>query len=98
VRALTLYPRAWHDLAHCRPRTAGCPAGEDARLDAAAASFRTPADARAHVAVGDALDQGGISLDDFPKSLRNYVFMWSGMPFGEPEAACIQARAGRTPR
>jgi len=79
-------------MAYCRPGAGGCPSSGSARLDAAAAAFKTPADIRVHEALRRAIEQGGISRDDFPRSLRNHVFMWSGIPLYEPAAACNSAR------
>jgi len=92
VTALTNYTQAWYAMAYCRAGVGGCPNSSNDRLDAAAAAFKTPADVRVHQALRDAIEQGGVSRDDFPRLLRNHVFMWSGVPFGEPEAACITAR------
>jgi hypothetical protein len=95
VTALTNYTQAWYELAHCRPGVGDCPRTIVDRLEAAAAAFKTPADIRVHEELRKAIDQGGIGRDDFPKSLRNFVFLWSGMPFREPEAACIVARLAK---
>jgi hypothetical protein len=95
VTALTNYTQAWYEKAYCRPGVGDCPRTSDDRLDAAAAAFKSPADIRVHEALRKAIAQGGIGRDDFPKSLRRYVFLWSGMPFGEPEAACIVARLAK---
>jgi len=89
VQALTDYTHAWKALAFCKAGVDGCPARSDDRLDAPAAAFKSPADIRVHQALREAVDQGGLSKEDFPSSIRQNVFMWSGMPFGEPEAACI---------
>ena len=92
VVALTNYTQAWKSLAFCKAGVDGCPASSDDRLDAAAAAFKSPADIRVHQALREAVDQGGLSKDYFPGALRYNVFMWSGMPFGEPQAACVAAR------
>jgi hypothetical protein len=84
VEALTKYINAWSEMAGCR--NSFC--GDDKKLDAAAAAFKTPADARVKATLREAFDKGGITKDDFPKAVRNNVYMFSGMPFGEPEQAC----------
>jgi hypothetical protein len=71
--------------------------GDEKKIDAAAAAFHTPADVRVHEAMREAIWQGGITKDDFPKTVRSNVFMWSGMPFGEP-AACVAARSAENRR
>jgi hypothetical protein len=98
VEALTNYTQAWKAMAFCKGGVDGCPASSDERLDAAAEAFKSPADARVKEALREAIDQGGLSKDDFPISIRNNVFMWTGMPFGEPEAACIAARKAKAHR
>jgi hypothetical protein len=92
VAALSSYTKAWSDMAFCKPGVGGCASSRDERLDAAAAAFRTPADVNVHKALSEAIDQGGISREDFPSAIRQYVFMWSGIPPDEPEAACLVAR------
>lgn len=93
IAALSRYTNAWFKMAHCTPGVGACPSGSFSdRLDAAAAAFKTPADVHVHQALRKAIEQGGITPEDFPSAIRNYVFMWSGMPFGEPKAACIIAR------
>jgi hypothetical protein len=99
VAALTRYTTAWDKMARCTPGVGGCPSGSVSdRLDAAAAAFKTPADVHVHEALRKAIDQGGITPEDFPSSIRNYVFLWSGRPFGEPKAACIIARQSQSQR
>jgi hypothetical protein len=97
VAALTNYVQAWHAMAECRPGVGGCPKSAGDRLDTAAEAFKTPLDIRVHQAARAAIEQGGISLDDFPRSLRNYVFLWTGPPPSEPAAACIAARQANRP-
>jgi len=92
VQALTNYTQAWKALAFCKAGVDGCPASSNDRLDAAAAAFKSPADVSVQQALREAVDQGGLSKEDFPGSIRQNVFMWSGMPFGEPKAACIASR------
>jgi hypothetical protein len=98
VAALTNYTEAWFAKAHCKPGVDGCSASASDRLDAAAAAFKTAADVNVHRALRKAIDQGGISREDFPSAIRNNVFMWSGMPFGEPRAACIVTRQAQQQR
>ena len=75
---------------------AGCKSGvcngDDKKLDAAAAAFQTPADVRVREELQGAFEQGGITRDDFPKAIRTHVLMFSGIPFGPPEAACMAGR------
>ena len=92
VTALTDYTQAWYATAYCKPGVDSCPKSSDDRLDVAAVAFKTPLDIRAHEALRAAIDQGGISIDDFPRSLRTYVFLWIGAPAGEPQAACFATR------
>jgi hypothetical protein len=73
VRALTAYATAWAEMAGCKNGTCF---GGDARLDAAAAAFRTPADERVREALGEAFQQGGVTRDDFPASVRSWVLMF----------------------
>jgi hypothetical protein len=89
VEALTNYTNAWATMAGCK---LGICNGDDKKRDAAAAAFKTPADERVHSSLREAFEQGGITRDDFPKAIRTHVLMWSGMPFGEPEAACMAGR------
>ena len=95
VSAATNYTNAWGEMAGCK---FGACSGDDKKLDAAAAAFQTPADVRVHQEMREAFEQGGIGKDDFPKSVRNNVFMWTGMPFGGPQAACILARQAEKQR
>jgi hypothetical protein len=92
VEALSNYVKAWSDMAFCKPGVGGCPASSDERLDSAAAAFKTPADANVHKALREAIGEGGISREDFPNAIRRHVFLWSGSPPDEPEAACLVAR------
>jgi hypothetical protein len=96
VEALTRYVNAWAAMAGCK---SGLCNGSDKQLDAAAAAFNSPADIHVHEALRDAINKGGISKDDFPKTIRNDVFMFSGMPlpFGE-EAACAGGRRAENSR
>jgi hypothetical protein len=93
VAALSSYVKAWSDMAFCKPGVGGCPSSSDERLDTAAATFKTPADANMRKALREAIGQGGISREDFPSAIRRHVFMISGSsPPDEPEAACLVAR------
>jgi hypothetical protein len=92
VAALSSYAKAWSDMAFCKPGVGDCPSSRDERLGAAAAAFNTPADDNVHQALREAIGQGGISQEDFPSAIRQFVFAWSGSPPDEPEAACLVAR------
>lgn len=92
VAALSNYVTAWYNMAFCKSGVGGCPSSSDERLDTAAAAFKTSADINVHKALREAIDQGGISRDDFPSAIRRHAFMWSGSPPDEPEAACLLAR------
>lgn len=97
IEAMTNYTKAWLAKFHCTPGADGCPKSEDDRIEAARAAFHTPADIRVHQTLHEAVDQGGLSREDFPSSIRPNVFMWSGMPF-EPQAACVIARQAKNRR
>jgi hypothetical protein len=94
VTAIKNYVNAWHAMAYCKAGVNGCPKSDDARLEAAAAAFKTPADIRVHKAWKDAIDQGGIWFDDFPASMREEIFLFTGAPF-EDAAACGQTESAR---
>ena len=98
VEALTNYTQAWKAMAFCKGGADGCPASSDARLDAAAAAFKSPADVRVQQALREAVDQGGIAREDFPGAIRPNIFMWTGSPPDEPEAACLIARKAEARR
>jgi hypothetical protein len=93
VAALSNYVTAWLDMAFCQPGSAGCPSSSDERLDTAAAAFKTPADLNMHKVLHEAIQQGGISREDFPAAIRRHVFQMSGAPPTEPKAACHAARS-----
>ncbi|MGY4472867.1 hypothetical protein [Bradyrhizobium sp. USDA 3364] len=93
VEALSNYTNAWHALAWCTSGVNGCPRTLDESLDAAAATFQTPADLNLHQAVRDAVEIGGIYRSDFPESIRHFVFQWgNASPPDEPKEACLVAR------
>jgi hypothetical protein len=92
VAAVTNYTKAWQAKFNCKLGVDGCPTNADDRLDYAAALFKTPADINVHKHLLEAYEQGGITKADFPVSIGRYAFLWSGMPFGEPKAACMIAR------
>ena len=96
VAALTGYTNAWFVMAHCKPGVDGCGKTVSDRLDAAAAAFKTPADVNVHRALREAVNKGGLAREDFPSAIRDNVFMWSGMPFGEPSDACVRSRQAKT--
>jgi hypothetical protein len=98
VSAVTNYIGAWKAMAFCKPGVDGCPSRSDERLDAAAAAFKSPADIRVHKELAEAYEQGGITKADFPSSIRSNAFMWTGLPFGEPQAACVSAREAENRR
>jgi hypothetical protein len=89
VAAVTNYIKAWGDMAGCT--FARCN-GDDARIDAAAAAFKTPADVRVHNALREAYEEGGITAGDFPKFIGGNAFLFTGPPFGGPQAACMPAQ------
>lgn len=92
VVALSNYIKAWQDMAYCRSGINGCPRSYDARLDAAAAAFKTPADINVHNALREAINEGGISEKDFPDSIQPDVFMWTGRPFRMTDTVCAGAQ------
>ena len=89
IAAVTNYTSAWQAMAGCK---FGVCNGYEAQIDQAAAAFQTPADKRIHQELAEAFGQGGIGKEDFPKAVRSNVFMWTGLPFGEPQA-CTTRRA-----
>jgi len=94
VEALTKYTSAWSEMAGCR--NGFC--GDDKKLDAAAAAFHTPADVRVHETLREAFEKGGIGKDDFPKAVRDDVYVFTRMPFGEPDPVCGGGRRAETLR
>jgi hypothetical protein len=96
IAALSNYTQAWYDLAFCKPGAGECPRNADQRLEAANASFKTPADANVQKALREALGQGGISMDDFPSALRRYIFLSEAVGmfgvFGSSTRACHAPR------
>jgi hypothetical protein len=92
VAAVTGYIEAWRIKFNCRPGVDGCPKNEDARIETAAAAFKTAADLRVHAALREAYEQGGVGPEDFPGSVRNYIYLFSGRPFPGEEAACVASR------
>ncbi len=95
VSAVTNYTSAWADMAGCKFDTCS---GDDKRIDAAAKAFQTAADVRVHAALREAYEQGGIDKKDFPKSIRNNIYLFSRMPMPGEEAACIVARNAQVRR
>jgi hypothetical protein len=63
------YAQAWADMMGCRQE--GC---DHKKINVTAATFSTPLDI-VRDAIGVAFDKRGISIDDFPSSLRNTVAM-----------------------
>jgi hypothetical protein len=90
VEAMTRYINAWAAMAGCK---SGLCTGGDKQLDAAAAAFKSPADIHVHAALREALRKGGIGKDDFPRTIRNHVFIFSGMPFDEGNGCATDRRA-----
>jgi hypothetical protein len=95
IEAMTAYTAAWAEIAGCRN---GSCSGGGKKIEAARAAFTTPADIRVHEALQSAVEKGGIGRDDFPKSIRDWVMQWSGVPFDEPEACNAGRRARNKPR
>jgi hypothetical protein len=96
VEALTRYVSAWSAMSGCK---SGICTGSDKQHDAAVAAFNTPADVRVHEALRDTLNKGGITKDDFPRSIRTHVFIFSGMPFPfDEEHACAAGRRAENSR
>jgi hypothetical protein len=87
IRAVSAYAKAWADMMGCGPD--GC---DYRRINATAATFSTPLDISARDAIGVAFEKRGISLDDFPSSLRiNVAMLVRGR--NAPATACPQAGA-----
>jgi hypothetical protein len=70
VQAVSAYAKAWADMMGCGPD--GC---DYKKINVTAATFSTPLDISARDAIGVAFERRGISLDDFPPSLRTNVAM-----------------------
>lgn len=85
VAAVTNYTLAWGEMAGCKFGACG---GDEKRIDAAAAAFKTAADVRVHESLRDAYEQGGVGPNDFPKSVRNDIYLFSSMPPPGGQAAC----------
>ena len=94
VAAVTNYTNAWQTMAGCKFGICN----DDKKLDAAAAAFQTAADVRVHAALRDAYEQGGVGPADFPKSVRDNIYLFSRMPFPGSEAACVAARSAENGR
>jgi hypothetical protein len=87
IRAVSSYAQAWADMMGCGPD--GC---DYKKINATAATFSTPLDIRLRETIGAAFDKRGISIDDFPSTLRiNVAMLVRGR--GAPATACPQARA-----
>jgi hypothetical protein len=96
VEALTRYVNAWAEMSGCK--SIFCGGGDDRKREAAAAAFKTPADVRVHEAVRDAINKGGIGKNDFPKSIRQHAFIFTGVPFVTEENVCATGRQAETVR
>ena len=94
VEALTRYVSAWSEMRGCK--SGFC--SDDKKVDAAAAAFQTPADVRVHDAARNAINKGGIGKNDFPRSVRDHAFIFTGMPFVEEENACAAGRKAESTR
>jgi hypothetical protein len=77
VDALTAYVRAWQVKLDC-PRIASMPICSQEKLQAAVAAFSTPLDQRVTDAVMQAFDQPGITITDFPESIRFDMLRFGG--------------------
>jgi hypothetical protein len=99
VAALTAYVHAWQIKLDC-PRLANMPiVCSQEKLKAAVATFSTPLDQRLTDAVAQAFDQPGITIADFPESIRFDMLRFGGpalrpgyLPVCEPR---LRASAGR---
>jgi hypothetical protein len=90
VKALTAYATAVAEKTGCRFMMCG----GGPRVDAGAEMFLTPLDKRARAAVAEAFDKGGITVKDFPASLKLTLLMVTGGTQGDTTSACAQT-AGR---
>lgn len=87
IRAVSAYAKAWADMMGCGPD--GC---DYRKINVTAATFSTPLDIQARDAIGLAFEKRGISLEDFPSSIRiNVAMLVRGRAV--PAAACPQAGA-----
>src|SRR5258706_5660625 len=78
VEALTAYVRAWQIKLDC-PRLADMTiVCSQEKLKAAVATFSTPLDRRLTDAVAQAFDQPGITIADFPESIRFDMLRFGG--------------------
>jgi hypothetical protein len=93
VEAMTRYVSAWAVIAGCK---SGLCTGNDKQLDAAKAAFKTPADIHVHHALREALGKGGIGKEDFPRTLRNFAFIFTGMPSDEDNTCAAGRHAERS--
>lgn len=69
VQTVTVYAKAWADLMGCGPD--GC---DYRKINSTAAVFSTPLDVELRNAIGAAFERG-ISIEDFPATLRMNVAM-----------------------
>jgi hypothetical protein len=78
VAALTAYVHAWQIKLDC-PRLANMPiVCSQEKLKAAVATISTPLDQRLTDAVAQAFDQPGITIADFPESIRFDMLRFGG--------------------
>lgn len=93
VAAITNYVGIWLNIFHCRSGGDVCPASKNARFELASAAFHTPGDRYALAEMRKATEQGGITPEDFPPSIREEIAGWISRPLGgESREACIIAR------
>ncbi|SDI31325.1 MULTISPECIES: hypothetical protein [Bradyrhizobium] len=100
VEALTAYVHAWQIKLDC-PRLANMPiVCSQEKLKAAVATFSTPLDQRVTDAVAQAFDQPGITIADFPESIRYDMLRFGGPALrpGYLPACQTQAPVYRTTR
>ena len=78
VEAMTAYVHAWQVKMDC-PRLANVPMFcGDEKLRAAVVAFSTPLDSRLAVAVAQAFSQPGITIADFPETIRYDMLRFGG--------------------
>ena len=93
VAALTAYVHAWQIKLDC-PRLANMPiVCSQEKLKAAVATFSTPLDLRLTDAVAQAFDQPGITIADFPESIRFDMLRFGGPALRPGYLATCQTQA-----
>jgi hypothetical protein len=92
VEALTAYVHAWQIKLDC-PRIANMPiVCSQEKLKAAVAAFSTPLDQRVADAFLQAFDQPGITIADFPESIRFDMLRFGGPALRPGYLASCQTR------